>query len=86
MRRAHDLDAFVRGGTKQQIKRSSGCPATTHGRSTVFVRAIWRDKRLVDPRPTLREIGAPPKRNVDILGILPADFPRMTSGLFDRHP
>jgi len=52
----------------------------------VFVRAIWRDKRLVDLRPTLREIGAPPKRNVDILGASSADFLRMTSGLFDRQP
>ena len=51
----------------------------------MFVRAVWRDKRLIDPRPTLREIGAPPKRNVDILGASPADFPRMTSGLFDRQ-
>ena len=52
----------------------------------MFVRAVWQQRRLVDPRPTLREIGAPPKRNVDILGVSTPDFPRMTRGLFDRQP
>ena len=58
----------------------------TKGRFQVFVRAVWRQQRLVDPRPTLREIGAPPKRNVDILGVSVADFPKMTRSLFDRQP
>ena len=52
----------------------------------VFVRAVWRQQRLVDVRPNLREIGAPPKRNVDVLGVSVADFPRLTRGLFDRQP
>jgi hypothetical protein len=37
-------------------------------------------------KQTLREVGAPPKRNVDILGVSAADFGRMTRGLFDRQP
>jgi hypothetical protein len=52
----------------------------------VFVRAIWRQQRLVDIKQTLREIGAPPKRNSDILGVSPSDFPKMTRSLFDRLP
>jgi len=51
----------------------------------VFVRAVWRQQRLVDVRPTLREMGAPPKRNADLLGHSRSDFPQMTRGLFDRR-
>ena len=50
----------------------------------MFVRAVWRQQRLVDIKQTLREIGAPPKRNADILGVSPSDFPKMTRSLFDR--
>jgi len=51
----------------------------------MFVRAVWRQQRLIDPRPTRREIGAPPRRNVDSLGISAPDFPKMTRSLFDRQ-
>jgi len=61
-------------------------PATTKGFREVFVRAVWRQQRLVDIKQTLREIGAPPKRNTDILGVSPSDFPKMTRSLFDRLP
>ncbi|HVX71557.1 MAG: hypothetical protein ACTHKD_17850 [Devosia sp.] len=52
----------------------------------MFIRAVWRQKRLVDLRPILREIGAPPKRNTDILGASAPDFAKMTLTLFDRQP
>jgi hypothetical protein len=51
----------------------------------MFVRAVWRQQRLVDIKQTLREIGAPPRRNADILGLSRPDFAQMTHGLFDRH-
>jgi hypothetical protein len=51
----------------------------------MFVRAVWRQQKLVDLRPTPREIGAKSRRNISILGISPPDFPNMTRGLFDRQ-
>lgn len=51
----------------------------------MFVRAVWRQERLVDVRPNRREIGAPPRRNTDILGTSHPDFARMTRSLFDRQ-
>jgi hypothetical protein len=51
----------------------------------MFVRAVWRQQRLIDPRPPLRESGAPPRGNAGIPGVLAPDFPRMTAGLFDRQ-
>jgi hypothetical protein len=50
----------------------------------MFIRAVWQQKRLIDPRSPTREIGAKSGRNIGILGISPPDFPRMTRGLFDR--
>lgn len=50
----------------------------------MFVRAVWRLKRLVDLRQTLREMEVPTSRSQDLLGITPPDFSRMTRGLFDR--
>jgi hypothetical protein len=59
----------------------------THQRSqSVFVRAVWRQKRLLAIKQTLRELDVPPTRNGGILGLASADFPKMTRGLFDRHP
>ena len=43
-------------------------------------------QRLVAIKQSLREAGAPPKRNADILGVSRPDFPKMTAALFDRHP
>ena len=48
----------------------------------MFVRAVWRIKRLVDIKQTLRETEVPTTR--DALGLSRADFPQMTRGLFDR--
>ncbi len=48
----------------------------------MFVRAVWRTKRLVDIKQTLRETEVPTTR--DALGLSRTDFPQMTRGLFDR--
>jgi len=48
----------------------------------MFVRAVWRLKRLVDIKQTLREMDVPTTR--DALGLSGPDFPKMTRGLFDR--
>ncbi len=52
----------------------------------MFVRAVWRIKRLVDIKQTLREMEVPSTRNADLLGVCGPDFPKMTRGLFDRQP
>ena len=48
----------------------------------MFVRAVWRRRRLVDQRQTLRETNGPTTR--DDLGVCGPDFRKMTRGLFDR--
>ena len=48
----------------------------------MFIRAVWRLKRLVDIRQTLREMDVPTTR--DALGLSGTDFQKMTRGLFDR--
>jgi len=50
----------------------------------MFVRAVWRDKRLVDIKRTLREVEVPTTRDAILFGATTKDFPRMTRGLFDR--
>jgi hypothetical protein len=57
---------------------------TETGTRDMFVRAIWRLRRLVDLKQTLREMDVPSSRGQDLLGITPPDFSRMTRGLFDR--
>ncbi|MGV3490709.1 MAG: hypothetical protein ACO1OG_05235 [Devosia sp.] len=48
----------------------------------MFVRAVWRSKRLVDLKQGLRETQGPSTR--DGLGLSGSDFRQMTRGLFDR--
>jgi hypothetical protein len=48
----------------------------------MFVRAVWRNRRLVDIKQTLREMEVPTAR--DALGLSGSDFQKMTRGLFDR--
>jgi hypothetical protein len=60
-------------------------PATRHGVFDMFVRAVWRDKRLVDVRRTPRESDVPTIRNGGIIGTCGPDFSKMTQGLFDRQ-
>ncbi len=50
----------------------------------MFVRAVWRSKRLVDIKQALREMDVPSTRDANLLGISAPDFPKMTRGLFDR--
>lgn len=50
----------------------------------MFVRAVWRLRRLVDIKQTVRETNVPSTRNADLLGLTGADFPKMTRSLFDR--
>ena len=52
----------------------------------MFIRAVWRIRRLVDIKQTLREMEVPSTRNADLLGVSGPDFPKMTRGLFDRQP
>ena len=51
----------------------------------MFVRAVWRLRRLVDLRQTLREMDVPSTRSADLLGISGPDFSKMSRGLFDRQ-
>ena len=48
----------------------------------MFVRAVWRLRRLIDLKQTLREMDVPTTR--DGLGISGNEFQKMTRGLFDR--
>lgn len=48
----------------------------------MFVRAVWRNRRLVDIRQGLRETEPPTSR--EALGVSGPDFAKMTRGLFDR--
>jgi hypothetical protein len=50
----------------------------------MFVRAVWRNQRLVDIKQTLREMEMPSTRDTVLLGGTPKDFAKMTRGLFDR--
>ena len=50
----------------------------------MFVRAVWRNKRLVDIKRTLREMDFPTSKDSVLFGIAAKDFPKMTRGLFDR--
>jgi hypothetical protein len=50
----------------------------------MFVRAVWRDRRLVAIGRTLRDRDVPTTRDADMLGVSAPDFDRMTRGLFDR--
>ena len=74
------------GGTGGQIGRLSGALNLPEGSPTMFIRAVWRIRRLVDIKQTLREMEVPSTRNADLLGVSGPDFSKMTRGLFDRQP
>ena len=48
----------------------------------MFVRAVWRQKRLIDLKQGLRVLDVPTTR--DALGLCGPDFQKMTQGLFAR--
>jgi hypothetical protein len=81
MREAHGLDAHLKVVAPPD---SPYVPAVVNrkGNTQMFVRAVWRLKRLVDIKQTLREMEVPTTR--DALGLSGADFQKMTRGLFDR--
>ena len=54
------------------------------GSTPMFVRAVWRIKRLIDIKQTLREMDVPSTRDADLLGLSGPDFAKMTRSLFDR--
>ena len=49
----------------------------------MFVRAVWRQRRLVDLRKGPRELGNPPTR--ETLALAGPGFEKMICGLFDRQ-
>jgi hypothetical protein len=50
----------------------------------MFVRAVWRNKRLVDIRKIAREMDGPSTRDAGLLGIAAPNFGTMTQPLFNR--
>ena len=50
----------------------------------MFVRAVWRQRKLIDLRRTPRQADVPTIRNAVLFGLAAKDFPKMTRGLFDR--
>ena len=84
MRAAHNaLDVY---GMAQRGKSPHLCAAINvpKGSRPMFVRAVWRIKRLGDIKQTLREMDVPSTRDADLLGLSGPDFSKMTRSLFDR--
>ena len=50
----------------------------------MFVRAVWRNNRLVAVKQSTREMELPTARDAVLFGATAKDFPKMTRGLFDR--
>lgn len=50
----------------------------------MFVRTVWRLKRMFDISGALREMDVRADRSNDILGLGGVDFSDMTDGQFDR--
>ena len=48
----------------------------------MFIRAVWRLRRLIDLKQTLREMEVPTTRTG--YGLSGPDLQKMTRGLFDR--
>jgi len=61
-----------------------GSQLSQAGASQMFVRAVWRDKRLIDSKHSRREVELPTARDAVLFGMVSKDFPKMTRGLFDR--
>ena len=83
MRISHDPDAFGPvevGGKSDHFGRVLHL---SNEADEMFVRAVWRLRRLVDIKQVLREMDVPSSPNADILGVSGPDFAKMTRGLFD---
>jgi hypothetical protein len=83
MRQMHDARATR---PMAQCLKSPHPPTavTVTGNKPMFVRAVWRSKRLVDLKQTLRVMDVPSPKDADLLGISGPDFAKMTRSLFDR--
>ena len=86
MPKTHGPDAFRRVEPTFKSDHVPRVPNSPEGSRTMFVRAVWRVKRLIDIKQALREMEVPSTRNADLLGISGPDFSKMTRGLFDRQP
>jgi len=83
MRQAHasiDVSGMARAAKSLHLGGTINSPRDT----PMFVRAVWRIKRLVDIKQTLREMDVPSTRDADLLGLSGPDFSKMTRSLFDR--
>jgi len=84
MRLTHEaLDVYGMVPAAKSPHPASVC-TDPEGNTPMFVRAVWRLKRLIDIRQTLREMDVPSTRDADTLGLTGPDFTKMTRGLFDR--
>lgn len=84
MRLAHNaVDAY---GMARDLKSSHLVSVANipMGNTSMFVRAVWRLRRLIDIKQTLREMDFPSTRDADLLGLSGPDFSKMTRSLFDR--
>jgi len=79
-------NAVVAGGMAWRRKSLHFAPTANRfeRNAPMFVRAVWRIKRLVDIKQTLREMEVPSTRDADLLGLSGPDFSKMTRSLFDR--
>jgi hypothetical protein len=71
-------------GCGEQISAWFAGNRQLQGTMPMFVRAVWRLKRMVDIKQALREMDVPSTREADNLGISGPDFSKMTRSLFDR--
>ncbi|QYO79217.1 hypothetical protein [Devosia salina] len=84
MQQAHELPSGCGIANAEKSAHGQIAPKEPQGILPMFVRAVWRLKRLVDIKQTLREMDVPSTRDADILGISGPDFSKMTRSLFDR--
>ncbi|RYE07823.1 MAG: hypothetical protein EOP22_16280 [Hyphomicrobiales bacterium] len=83
MRISHDPDVFgpvVAGGKSEHF---GSVLHLSNEADEMFVRAVWRLRRLVDIKQVLREMDVPSSLNADILGVSGPDFANMTRGLIE---
>ena len=81
MRFTHGAGAILRVAVRG---KSAHVWPVVNGRgvSQMFVRAVWRLRRLIDVKQTLREMEVPTTRTG--YGLSGPDFQKMTRSLFDR--
>lgn len=84
MRRTHAPDALWSMERQDKSLHGGWACHQLQGNGPMFVRAVWRVRRLVDIKQALREMDVPTTREADMLGISGPDFSKMTRSLFDR--